>query len=158
MKKGNITLMIFPVGIMILVVILLAVVFLYIQIVVQVYEVKSNLFYIVFNSIGQNDIDNLAYRDYSINITKVQQKVDKLLKENYLRKSVRKGIIDIKCNNIKLIKNKNNVIEHTKNKYRTPIICVYIKITFSPIVSLLGDRVEFLIHDDIKISLLEFAK
>lgn len=158
LKKGNVTLMLFPIGIMILIAILVAITFLYVQIIVQIYEVKSNLFYIISSSIGQEDMENLAYRDYSLDVNKVQEKVDNLLKENYLRKDVSKGIIDIQCQNIKLIKSKGEISEHTKNKYTTPVMCVDIKIVFSPIISLIGDKVNFSIHDDIKFSLLEFGE
>jgi len=156
-KRGNVSLMLFPIGIMILIAILVAIIFLYIQIVVQIYEVKSNLFYIVSSSIAKEDAENLAYRDYTLDIDKMQLNVDKLLKDNYLRDKSGRGIINIQCENIKVMKKETLVVQHTKNKYNTPIICISVRITFRPIISLLGEKVEFNIHDDVKISLLEFG-
>lgn len=157
-KNGNVTLMIFPIGIMILIVILVSIAFLYIQITVQIYEIKSNLFYIVSSSFTQADIEKLAYRDYSLSLSDLKTNLNDLLKENYLAKNGGKGIVDIHCKNIKLLRSDIEVLEHTENKYATPIICVNIKVVFTPIISLLGNKIDLSIHDDIKINLLEFAK
>lgn len=148
--------MIFPIGIMVLIIIVVAIVFLYIQIVVQIYEVKSNLFYMVSSSISDKDMENLAYRDYSFNVDEVQINVDKLLKKNYLKQNNVTGIIDIECKEIKLVKDENQVGVHTNKVYKVPILCVNVNVTFKPIISLIANKVNFEIHDDIKINLLEF--
>ena len=156
-KRGNVMLIIFPIGVTILIVILIAVIFLYIQIAVQIYDVKSNIFYLVQSSIDKEGFEKMAYRDYMLNSENIKKNLNDLLAQNYLNVDNRRvGIIDIKCNKISIFDAKEKVISHTKNTYNVPIICVNIEIKFTPIISFLGKEIKFNIHDDIKLSLLEF--
>ena len=67
-----------------------------------------------------------------------------------------KGIVDIECYEVEVISENIQVINHTKNNYNVPVICVKYKIKFNPLISLLGRELEIKMHDDIKLSLLEF--
>ncbi len=156
-RSGNITLMTLPIGIIILLAILIAIVFMYAQISIQIYEVKSNLFYLAHSSIGQENFESMAYRDYNLNLNYIKDTLDELLKKNYLKYTDnRKGIVDIKCDDVRIIIPKIEVIKHTRNKYNSPILCIKVQILFNPLVSILGREIPIIIHDDIKISLLEF--
>ena len=155
-KRGNVTLMILPIGFLLLIVVITTILILYIQIRIQLYDVKTSLFYIVSSSIGEEDMENLAYKNYCINTEMLTHKVDKLLKENYLKSNTEKGVQNIKCNNIELIESSEQSIQHTKGLYDVPILCVYVEIRFTPIIGILGDKIDILLHDDIKFNLLEF--
>ena len=156
LKSGNVTLMIFPIGLMVLIIILVAVAFVYIQIIVKIHDIKSNLFYIVSSSIHEDTLEGLACRDYLINEDNIRERINFLLMRNYINENSNNGIITIKCEEVKLVKNEGAVIKRTNGKYKEPIICVNIGVSFKPIISTIGDKVNIKIHDDIKFNLLEF--
>ena len=156
-KRGNATTMLLPIIFMILIAIIVAFVFVYIQISIYLYDVKLNVFYIVQSSIAKEDYENLVFRDYTLNEDKIKDNINNLFERNYLSVSEKKkGIVDIKCLELKIIKNKSDIIEHTKNKYNVPVICAKYKVVFNPLISILGNEIEVNMHDDIKLSLLEF--
>lgn len=156
-KKGNITVILLPIMFMILIAIIIAAMFVYFQISISLYDVKLNTFYMVQSSISEEDYANVAYGDYSLNIKTLKNNINNLYKQNYLlSKNKIKGIIDIECYKVEIISKKLPVLSHTKCKYDVPVICVRYKIKFKPLISLLGREIEIKMHDDIKISLLEF--
>lgn len=156
-KRGNATTMILPIIFMMLIVIIVAFVFIYIQISIYLYDVKLNTFYIVQSSIAKEDYENLVFRDYTLNEDRIKDNINSLFERNYLRVSEKKkGIVDIECIQLKIIKNKSEVIEHTKNKYYVPVICIKYRLVFNPLLSVLGNDIEVDMHDDIKLSLLKF--
>lgn len=157
LKKGNVTLMLFPIGVMLLITILISIAFLYIQVIVRIHDIKTNLFYIVSSSIQEDILGNLAYRDYTFDSEIINEKINILLHKNYLKEDYSNGLIDIECEGANLIKNKDDIIKHTNGKYTAPIICVNIRVVFRPIISIIGDRINIKIHDDIKFNLLEFS-
>ncbi len=157
LKRGNITLMLFPIGVMLLIIILISIAFLYIQIIVKIHDIKSNLFYIVSSSVQKDTLENLSYREYLIDSEKIKEKINFLLNKNYLKENTNNGIIAIECEEVRLVKNEGDTIKHTNGKYNFPIICVNIRVEFKPVISIIGDRLNIKIHEDIKFNLLEFS-
>lgn len=156
-KRGNITSVLLPIMFIIFISIIIATIFVYFQISIFLYDVKLNTFYIVQSSISEKDYENMAYRDYTINTKKLKTNINNLYKKNYLTNEEKtKGIIGIECYEVNIISKELLVLSHTKNKYRAPIICIKYKIKFNPLISLLGSEIEINMHDDIKLSLLEF--
>lgn len=146
-----------PIMFMIFMSIVIATIFLYFQIAISVYDVKLNTFNIVQSSISEQDYNDLAYRDYTVNIKTLKNNINNLYKENYLLdKDKTKGIVDIECYQLEVISKKIQVLSHTKSKYEVPVICIKYKVRFNPLISLLGSNIEIKMHDDIKLSLLEF--
>lgn len=157
LKKGNITTILLPIMFMILIAIIIATVFVYIQISIYLYDVKLNTFYIVQSSISKEDYENMAYREYKLNEPVLKKQINMLFEKNYLvNKNKKKGIVNIECSEVKVIDKSVDVLRHTKGKYKVPIICVKYKVTFNPLISLLGKEIEVKMHADIKLSLLEF--
>ena len=156
-KRGNITAILLPIMFMIFISIIIAIVFVYFQISISLYDIKLNTFYIVQSSISKADYNNIAYRDYSLNIKTLKNNINNLYKQNYLfNEDKTKGIVDVECYKLEVISKKLLVLNHTKNQYSVPVICVKYKIKFNPLISILGTRIEIKMHDDIKLSLLEF--
>ena len=156
-KNGNIMLVFLPIAGVLIIIILTSLIFLYIQISVQIYGIKSNIFYLVQSSIINEDFQKMAYRDYSLDTSNILENLNTLLQRNYLKVDNKKvGIVSVKCTNVTVLTEKDDVVKHTKGKYKVPIICVNINIKFTPIMSFLGREIKFNIHDDIKLSLLEF--
>ena len=149
-------LMILPIGIIILVIVLIAVIFLYVQISVQIFDMKSNIFYLAESSIDAADIEKMAYRDYELNMLAIKQNIDMLLEKNYLYNKNTVGITDIKCTGIKIISSTPEILKHTNKVCDAPVICVTLEVTFNPLISFLGREIKLNIHDDFKLSLLEF--
>lgn len=142
---------------MIFISIIIATIFSYIQISICLYDVKLNTFHIVQSSISKKDYEEMAYRDYTLDKKTLKNNVNTLFKQNYLNnKENTKGIVDIECYEVSSYSNKLQVQIHTKNKYNVPVICIKYKVKFSPLISVLGDEIEIKMHDDIKLSLLEF--
>lgn len=156
-KKGNVTTFLLPIVFMLLIEIIVALIFIYIQISICLYEVKLNTFYVIQSSMNKEDYENIVYRNYKLNEKELKRNINNLLEENYLyKKQKRKGIVDIECCEASVINNRLEIVKHTKDKYKVPIICVKLKIIFKPLISVLGNEIEIKMHDDIKLSLLEF--
>ena len=156
-KRGNITSILLPIMFMIFISIIISIIFVYFQISISLYDVKLNTFYIVQSSISKEDYDDLVYGDYTLNIKILKDNINTLYEKNYLtNKSKTKGIIDIECYEVSVISKNLLVLNHTNNKYNVPVICVKYKIKFNPLITLLGREIEIKMHNDIKLSLLEF--
>lgn len=156
-KNGNATTFLIPIMFMILIAIIIALVFVYIQISICLYDVKLNTFYIVQSSISESDYENMVYRDYTLNKKALKKNINNLFEKNYLNiKEKTKGIISIECYEVDVISNKSEILKHTQNRYKVPVICMRLKIIFNPLISVLGNNIEIKMHDDIKLSLLEF--
>ncbi len=155
-RKGNITTMLFPIVFMILIAIIIAFIFVYVQICIYLYDIKLNTFYIVKSSISKSDYDNIAYRDYSLDENKLKNNINQLFKENYANLNKKTGIVNVESTQVTVIKNNIEVSKHTKNIYKVPVICVKYEVTFTPLISILGKEVKINMHDDVKLTLLEF--
>jgi len=156
-KKGNITTILLPIMFMIFTSIIIATIFVYIQISIYLYDVKLNTFYIVQSSISKKNYENIAYREFILDKKTLKNNINTLFELNYLNnKKKSKGIVDIECYEVNSITNRFQVQIHTKNKYNVPVICIKYKIKFRPLISILGNEIEIKMHDDIKLSLLEF--
>ena len=137
--------------------IIIATIFVYFQISIFLYDAKLNTFYIVQSSLTKEDHNNTVYRDYTLNTKTLKDNINNLYEKNYLaNKNKTKGIVHIECHDLNVISKKSLILNHTNNKYNVPVICVKYKIKFNPLISLLGDEIEIKMHDDIKLSLLEF--
>lgn len=156
-KRGNITAILLPIMFMIFISIIIATIFVYFQISISLHDIKLNTFYILQTSISKEDYDNMAYADYTINTKTLKNNINDLYNKNYLvNEKKTKGVIDINCYQVKVISKRTQVMSHTKGRYKVPVICIKYKVKFNPLISLLGSDIEIKMHDDIKLSLLEF--
>lgn len=156
-KRGNITSILLSIMFMIFISIIIATIFVYFQISIFLYDVKLNTFYIVQSSIGKEDYNNMVYGDYTLNTINLKDNINNLYKKNYLlNENKTKGIVNIECYGVNVISKKQLVLNHTNSKYNVPIICIKYKTKFNPLISILGSEIEIKMHDDIKLSLLEF--
>lgn len=156
-KRGNVTAILLPIMFMIFISIIIATIFVYFQISISLYDVKLSTFYIVQSSITKEGYSNMAYGDYTIATKTIKSNINNLYSKNYLEgKNKTKGIVDIECYEVSVITTKTLVSNHTNNQYNVPVICVKYKIKFNPLISLLGNEIEIKMHDDIKLSILEF--
>ena len=155
-RKGNITTMLLPIIFMILIAIIIAFIFVYVQVCIYLYDIKLKTFYIVKSSISKADYQNIVYRDYSLNENELKNNINHLFKENYEDKNKKIGIVNVECTQVTVVKSNIEVAKHTKNRYKVPVICVKYEVVFTPLISILGKELRTNMHDDIKLSLLEF--
>ena len=155
-KSGNISLMILTTGFILLIIMLIVIIVTYIQVTVQIYDIKSNIFYVAQSSIRGKNMDKMAYNDYTLDKSDIKENINLLLKNNYMKNTNKKGIVNIYCYDVNVIYSSENSLVHTKGKYDKPILCIRLKVIFRPIISMVKKEAEIMLHDDIKISLLEF--
>ncbi|MDD2628104.1 MAG: hypothetical protein PHR25_00240 [Clostridia bacterium] len=151
-NKGNILIMIFPIAFIFLIILISCFVFLHIQLLTGVLDIKESLFYYVQSSITNESIEELAYHNYYINEEETKLKLIRVLQENYNSKT--SNIKEIEIIDFKLLQDDDYIYEHTKGKYNKEVIHVEGIIYIKPIFSFLGERMETYFHDDIKINTL----
>lgn len=156
-KRGNIISILLPIMFIIFIAIIVVTIFLFFQISIFLYDVKLNTFYIVQSSLSKGDYNNIVYGDYTLDEKTLKGNINNLYAKNYLvNKNKTKGIVNIECYEAKIIERISKVRSHTNKRYNVPVICVKYKIDFIPLITLLKDEIEIKMHDDIKLSLLEF--
>ena len=149
--------LILPVALLVMLVIVITIIVTCFQISVQIYDVKMSIFNIVMAVISSDDIENISYRDYSINENIMKKNIEEMLNRNYIKNTNKKsGIVKISCDEVKILNKNSRDIVHKGIISITPIVCVNTRIEFCPIISLLGKNKEVIIHSDVKLSLLEF--
>lgn len=87
-KKGSIVLIFLSLTFIIFIIFFSIIYILYIQINIQTYKVKQDIFYIVQNAYISLNQDNLQYYNYKINSDILNQKIASIIKLNYAKENV----------------------------------------------------------------------
>lgn len=157
-RSGNICIVILPTMMLLFTVIIITAIVTYIQISIQLYDIKLSVNNIVMSCLTNDDLENISYRDYSINENILKENIERLLEKNYVKEGNKKtGVVQIWCEDVKVLNTNLHNITHGKVNYKTPIICTNIKLKFSPIISFIGKEIVVTLHTDVKLSLLEFS-
>lgn len=157
-KSGNICIIILPTMMLMFTVIIITAIVTYIQISTQLYDIKLSIDNMVMSCLTNEDFENISYRDYKINENLLKENIEYLLEKNYVKEGNKKtGVVQIWCEDVKVLNTNLQNINHGKVHYDTPIICTNIKLKFSPIISLIGKEKIVTLHTDVKLSLLEFS-
>lgn len=80
----------------------MAIYFLYMQINLQVYPIKQDIFYIVQNSYFAINIEELAYNNYIVDESVLKDKIQSLIGINYSNVVIENLIYDKNINKIKI--------------------------------------------------------
>lgn len=158
-KKGNIVLAIFPFFAILFIVVMFVIIIIYSQIITGVVSIKSDLFYIVQNSIIKLSKDDLSYGEYILDNNQLKNEIINLIEKSYMldkngNKITRSsGVIKIVVNEVEYYTKEVEVLEHTSGKYKEPIVHIVITVTTKTVLNIgTKDTYETIIHEDIKLS------
>lgn len=101
-KIGSIEIVFLAIIFTLLIIILMAIYFLYMQINLQVYPIKQDIFYIVQNSYFAINIEELAYNNYIVDESVLKDKIQSLIGINYSNVVIENLIYDKNINKIKI--------------------------------------------------------
>ena len=134
LKKGNIEVTFLSMIFVFLIIVLMTVYFLHMQINLQIYPIKQDIFYIVQNSYFSMDINELAFNNYVVD--------EKILKEKI------KNLININYDNV--------VIEQLEFDKNIKKVKIKLKVSVSPIIlkNYIGD-INIIIYDEIKLKTMD---
>ena len=134
LKKGNIEVTFLSMIFVFLIIVLMTVYFLHMQINLQIYPIKQDIFYIVQNSYFSMDINELAFNNYVVD--------EKILKEKI------KNLININYDNV--------VIEQLEFDKNIKKVKIKLKVSVSPIIlkNYIGD-INIMVYDEIKLKTMD---
>lgn len=130
----------------------------YTQVLNTVMNIKSDLYYITQNGIIANNKEELALNNYLTDNTTLKSTIENILKRNYVKNEGSVKSIIVK--NAQIYTNEEEIFIHTLGRYKKPIIHIEIEIAFIPLIKLpnLNSIYKINIHEDVKISLLEYEE
>ena len=130
LKKGNIEVTFLSMIFVFLIIVLMTVYFLHMQINLQIYPIKQDIFYIVQNSYFSMDINELAFNNYVVDEKILKEKIQNLININY----------------------DNVVIEQLEFDKNIKKVKIKLKVSVSPIIlkNYIGD-INIIIYDEIKL-------
>lgn len=158
-KNGNIVLSIFPMFVILVIASLFIVIVIYSQIIIGIINIKSDIFYIVQNSIIKLNKDELSYGKYVIDEKALKEQISSLILKNYIlddkgnviNRSA--GIMDVKLNEVKYYTEASKIMEHTGKLYDKEIIHVDLTVKTKTVLNIgVKDVYETKIHEDIKMT------
>lgn len=134
LKKGNIEVTFLSMIFVFLIIVLMLVYFLHMQINLQIYPIKQDIFYIVQNSYFSMDINELAFNNYVVD--------EKILKEKI------QNLINIDYDNV--------VIEQLEFDKNIKKVKIKLKVSVSPIIlkNYIGD-INIMVYDEIKLKTMD---
>lgn len=134
LKKGNIEVTFLSMIFVFLIIVLMIVYFLHMQINLQIYPIKQDIFYIVQNSYFSMDINELAFNNYVVD--------EKILKEKI------QNLINIDYDNV--------VIEQLEFDKNIKKVKIKLKVSVSPIIlkNYIGD-INIMVYDEIKLKTMD---
>ena len=134
LKKGNIEVTFLSMIFVFLIIVLMTVYFLHMQINLQIYPIKQDIFYIVQNSYFSMDINELAFNNYVVD--------EKILKEKT------QNLININYDNV--------VIEQLEFDKNIKKVKIKLKVSVSPIIlkNYIGD-INIMVYDEIKLKTMD---
>lgn len=134
LKKGNIEVTFLSMIFVFLIIVLMTVYFLHMQINLQIYPIKQDIFYIVQNSYFSMDINELAFNNYVVDEKILKEKIQNLININYDNVVIKQLEFD---KNIKKVK-------------------IKLKVSVSPIIlkNYIGD-INIMVYDEIKLKTMD---
>ena len=134
LKKGNIEVTFLSMIFVFLIIVLMTVYFLHMQINLQIYPIKQDIFYIVQNSYFSMDINELAFNNYIENEKILKEKIQNLININY----------------------DNVVIEQLEFDKNIKKVKIKLKVSVSPIIlkNYIGD-INIMVYDEIKLKTMD---
>lgn len=134
LKKGNIEVTFLSMIFVFLIIVLMIVYFLHMQINLQIYPIKQDIFYIVQNSYFSMDINELAFNNYVVDEKILKEKIQNLININY----------------------DNVVIEQLEFDKNIKKVKIKLKVSVSPIIlkNYIGD-INIIIYDEIKLKTMD---
>lgn len=134
LKKGNIEVTFLSMIFVFLIIVLMTVYFLHMQINLQIYPIKQDVFYIVQNSYFSMDINELAFNNYVVDEKILKEKIQNLININY----------------------DNVVIEQLEFDKNIKKVKIKLKVSVSPIIlkNYIGD-INIIIYDEIKLKTMD---
>lgn len=134
LKKGNIEVTFLSMIFVFLIIVLMTVYFLHMQINLQIYPIKQDIFYIVQNSYFFMDINELAFNNYVVDEKILKEKIQNLININY----------------------DNVVIEQLEFDKNIKKVKIKLKVSVSPIIlkNYIGD-INIIIYDEIKLKTMD---
>ena len=134
LKKGNIEVTFLSMIFVFLIIVLMTVYFLHMQINLQIYPIKQDIFYIVQNSYFSMDINELAFNNYVVDEKILKEKIQNLININY----------------------DNVVIEQLEFDKNIKKVKIKLKVSVSPIIlkNYIGD-INIIIYDEIKLKTMD---
>ena len=134
LKKGNIEVTFLSMIFVFLIIVLMTVYFLHMQINLQIYPIKQDIFYIVQNSYFSMDINELAFNNYVVDEKILKEKIQNLININY----------------------DNVVIEQLEFDKNIKKVKIKLKVSVSPIIlkNYNGDK-NIMVYDEIKLKTMD---
>lgn len=166
-KKGTIFILFITIGVWIILLVLFITAVLYSQINLIVYNIKSDLFYIVQNSLNGETELGLAYGEYNFDESSIKEHVQNILNLNYGINEIVGGEENVKKGSIKKITVEELRVLNDIGKYDSIAsisgdalkdfirIYVRVKLTYIPVISIFGGEQKINIQDEIKMELLK---
>lgn len=101
-KRGNIEVIFLVVIFLIFIVILMIIYFLYMQINIQIFPLKQDIFFIVQNAYFSINMEELAYNNYLVDEVILKDKIQNLISINYNNVFIEKLSYDKYVNKVKI--------------------------------------------------------
>ena len=141
-KQGSVFI---AVGIVVLVIVFTAIFLVYYQVNIIVETVRQDLFYAANNAIVSFDVQDLAYKKYTVDVEGTKEIIEELLNKNYTNNE--SGITKITIKDLEVVGNDKVDLK------------LQVKVNFNTVINILGkDEHSLTMKENIKISLLEYGK
>lgn len=152
-KKGAILITLFVLVILIILTWLLVIMVQYFLINNTLSDIRVNLFYIVQNALMAYSSE-LNLDVYNISSSTLSEIIVELINKNHVENN--KNIKKINIQEIGLCDGMGQCFEHTDSNMNVPYIHIKLKVDFLPIINLRNINLSYGIHEDIKLSLMEY--
>ena len=140
-KRGNIFI---SIGMIALVVIFASIFFIYYQVNIIVDNIRNDLFYAANDAILSFDLQDLAYKKYTIDESKTKEVIEYILNKNYIESNG--SITKIKVTDLGIIYGQDKVN-----------LDIQVQVTFKSVINLLGkNEHSFKIRENVKIALMDY--
>lgn len=140
-KQGNVFI---SIGIVVFVIIFTATFYIYYQVNIITENIRQDLFYAANDAILSFDLQDLAYKKYTVDENKTKEVIEYILNKNYTESDG--SIIEIKVTDLDVIYGQDGVKLDTQ-----------IQVTFKTVINLLGENEHsFKMNENIKIALMDY--
>ena len=158
-RKGNIALGLFPLFTLLLIFVIFTACVIYSQIIIGVVNIRSDVFYIVQNSIIKINKEELSFGEYIVNEDELREEISNLILKNYMlgsngnRINRTSGVIDVALSEIKYYTKENEILAHTGGKYKEQMIHIVLVVRTKAVLNIgIKDTYDTKIHEDIKLT------
>ena len=158
-KKGNTVLALFPLFTILFIAVLFIISIIYSQILIGVINIKSDVFYIVQNSIIKLNKEELSYGEYILAEDELKEEISNLILKNYMldgkgnRVNRSAGVLDVVVSEVKYYTKEREIIEHTGGKYNEEFIHIVLTVRTKTVLNIgIKDTYDTKIHEDIKLT------